>query len=620
VTIASVDLDHDYPPIEHYAVIGNCRTAALVSAEGSVDWLCLPHFSAPSMFAALLDRERGGRFALLPRDVRSAQRRYLSDTNVLQTEFCCAHGVLRVTDFMTVLSEAEQREALQPQHQLIRIVECTDGEVLLDVEYQPRPGYARRTPTLERRGRLGWRCQQDGMVAFLQSSIMLAPAAPGTLAASTPIHAGERHQLVLSYCSRDVGVLLPLGQAVERQLQATLRWWRSWASQCTFQGPHRSEVLRSALTLKLLTYCLSGAVVAAATTSLPEGPSGARNWDYRYCWLRDTSLVLQSFVDLGFVAEAGAFLGWLLHATRLTQPYLQVMYDVYGETSLNETTLDHLEGYRGKGPVRIGNAAHRQLQLDTYGEVLLTAHGFVERGGELDSYERELLVGFGRSVCELWRQPDAGIWEVRTQPRHNTHSKLMCWVALDCLTRLDARIGLGAACRRMRDERDVIRREIDTFGFDPALGSYVGYFGGHEPDASLLLMARYGYLEATDARMRGTVSYIERRLSVDDGLLYRYPPDSGYDGVRGPENLFTICSFWLVDYLARAGELERAKALFERLLAMSNDVGLYAEEIRASDRSAMGNFPQAFSHVGLITAALSLSQARRGKRDQQIAQ
>jgi GH15 family glucan-1,4-alpha-glucosidase len=609
-----------YPPIEQYAAIGNCRTIALVSAEGSIDWLCLPHFSAPSMFAALLDRRRGGRFALRPRDINSVDRCYLSGTNVLQTDFRCAHGVLRVTDFMTILSEAEMRTALQPEHQLIRIVEGVQGAVLLDVTYQPRPHYARRVPRLICRAGLGWLCHQDGVVAYLQSSVELTRAAPGLLRGWATVHAGKRHQFVLSSCSHDIGVLLPLGSPVQRQLEATVRWWRGWAAQCTYQGAYRDEVLRSALTLKLLTYCPSGAVVAAATTSLPEGPGGDRNWDYRYCWLRDTSLVLQSFIDLGFVAEAQAFLGWLLHATRLTQPYLQVMYDVYGETALGERTLDHLEGYRGQGPVRIGNAAHRQLQLDTYGEVVLTAHSFVERGGELDAYERQLLVGFGRSVCKLWQQPDASIWEVRTAPRHNTYSKLMCWVALDCLTRLDARIGLGPGCAGMRDERDRIRREIDTRGFDPRLGSYVGYFGGRDPDASLLLLARYGYLDAADRRMRGTVRYIERRLGVDDGLLYRYPPASGYDGVGGTENLFTICSFWLVDYLARAGEVERAQALFERLLALGNDVGLYAEEIRVGDHAAVGNFPQAFSHVGLITAALALEQAQRGKRDQQIAQ
>ncbi len=611
--------DWDYPPIGDYAAIGNCKTLALVSRQGSIDWLCVPHFSAPSLFAALLDRREGGRFAIRPRDIQRIDRRYVDHTAVLQTEFRCAHGTARLTDFLTVLPEHEQRLAVHPEHQLIRILECVQGDIEVDVLYQPRPDYARRRPRLVRRGRLGWLCEANGIAAYLQTTVDLAAVEPDILAGTAALHAGECAQFVLGYCHNDVGVLLPLGTAVQERLNSTVRWWRGWSAQCTYEGPYREVVVRSALTLKLLTYCLSGAVVAAATTSLPEGPTGERNWDYRYCWLRDTSLVLQSFIDLGFVAEAAAFLGWLLHATRLTQPRLQVMYDVYGETALTERTLPQLEGYRGQGPVRIGNAAHRQLQLDIYGDVVLTACSFIERGGQLDRDERELLIGFGRSVCELWREPDASIWEVRTAPRHNTYSKLMCWVALDRMIKLHERVALPAACADMPEIRQRIREAIDAHGFDAKRNSYVGYFGGTEPDASLLLLARYGYLAADDPRMVGTVRYIEQRLSVDEGLLYRYPPDTGYDGVRGTENLFLICSFWLVDYLARAGSIDRAQRLFERLVRLGNDVGLYAEEVSARDESPVGNFPQAFSHVGLITAALALAQAQQGKRDKEIA-
>ncbi|HZP86194.1 MAG TPA: glycoside hydrolase family 15 protein [Burkholderiales bacterium] len=611
--------DWDYPPIGDYAVIGNCRTIALVSRQGSIDWLCLPHFSSPSLFAALLDRHRGGRFAIRPRDVQRTQRSYRAHTPVLQTEVECNGGTVRLTDFFTVLPDDVQRDALHPQHQLVRIVECVSGEVSVDVLVQPRPDYARHIATLIKRGKLGWLCQYRGLVAYLQSTFQLDTLGPGSLAACLRLRASERHQLVLNYCENDVGVLCPLGGTVDQWRDYTVRWWQSWCDQCSYRGDHREAVLRSAITLKLLTYCLSGAVVAAPTTSLPEGPSGARNWDYRYCWLRDTSLVLQSFVDLGFVAEARAFLGWLLHATRLTQPRLQVLYDIYGETALTERELPHLEGYRGLKPVRIGNAAHNQLQLDVYGEVVLTAFGFVERGGTLDAYERDLLLGFARSVCKLWTCPDSSIWEVRTAPRHNTYSKLMCWVALDRLVQLEGRLRLSDSCEAMRTTRDRIRADIEANGFDPKLNSYVGYYGGQDPDASLLLLARYGYLHADDPRMVGTVRYIEQRLSVAGGLLYRYPPGGQYDGVRGPENLFAICSFWLVDYLARLGDVTRARNLFERLLGLANDVGLYAEEFSASDFAPLGNFPQAFSHVGLITAALSLDQAQRGKRDKEIA-
>jgi GH15 family glucan-1,4-alpha-glucosidase len=615
-----VSQDRDYPPIGDYAAIGNCRTIALISRQGSLDWLCLPHFSAPSLFAALLDARGGGRFALRPRDVISVRREYLRETNVLTTEFVCAHGTVRLTDFFSVLTEVELRRELHPEHQIIRRVECVQGAVQLDILYQPRPGYARRSPALIQRGKLGWLCQHNGLAVYLQSTLPLAAAGPGTLTGSPTLHAGARHDLILSYCQNDAVVLCAPGETAERRLASTVQWWRGWCGQCTYSGPYRDAVLRSALTLKLLTYCLSGAVVAAATTSLPEGPTGERNWDYRYCWLRDTSLVLQSFIDLGFVTEARAFLGWLLYATRLTQPRLQVLYDVYGETALPERTVRQLEGYQGKGPVRIGNAAHSQLQLDVYGDVVLTACSFVRRGGELDRYERELVTGFGRAVCQLWRLPDASIWEIRGKPRHNTYSKLMCWVALDRLVELNGLLGMPASSDRLRGIGGQIREEMDRRGFDAGLNSYVGYFGGRDPDASLLLLARYGYIRPDDPRMLGTVACIERMLTVRDGLLYRYPAGAGYDGVPGSENAFALCSFWLVDYLARLGDVRRACALFERLLVLANDVGLYAEEFGAEDGRPLGNFPQAFSHVGLITAALALSQAHEGKRGEAIAQ
>jgi GH15 family glucan-1,4-alpha-glucosidase len=607
-----------YPPIGDYAAIGNCRTLALVSRAGSIDWLCLPHFSGPSVFAAMLDAERGGRFAVIPRDVQDVHRMYVHDTNVLCTTYHCSRGVLRLTDFLTAHAGLEATHRLEAQHELVRIVECIEGEVALDAIYAPRPDYARHTPRLQHRGALGWACTYRGMIAFLTSDLGFEAKDPATLAASATLEAGERRQLVFSYSECDIGVVNPLGDAVQQRLDSTVRWWRSWSARSIYEGPYRGPVMRSALALKLLTFSLSGAVIAAATTSLPEGRTGARNWDYRYCWLRDTSLVLQSFLDLGFVSESRAFLGWLLHATRMTQPRLQVLYDVFGETSLTEYELDDLEGYRGIGPVRIGNAAHEQLQLDVYGEVVLTAFDYVERGGALDDYERRLLVGFGRSVCELWRSPDQGIWEIRLPPRHNTYSKLMCWTALDRLVKLDERIGLPIDCGAMRRERDAIRDDIEAHAFDRELMSYVGYYGGKAPDASLLLMARYGYIDAKDERMVGTWRLMEREL-MHDGLLYRYPPGPSYDGVEGGENLFGICSFWLVDYLARLGEVDRAEVLFEQLLGCANDVGLYAEELDRETKAPLGNFPQAFTHVGLITAALAIAQARAGHREQEIA-
>jgi GH15 family glucan-1,4-alpha-glucosidase len=606
-----------YPPLADYAAIGNCRTLALVSRAGSMDWLCMPHFSGPSFFAALLDARHGGRFALTPRDITATERAYVAETNVLQTRFRCQEGELVLTDFMTIRA-GDQGAMLEPAHEIVRIAECTEGSIALDAFYQPRPGYAARVPQLRKRGKLGWICEHRGLAANLLSDLDFEAREAGTLTATTTLHAGERRAAVLSFCENDVAVIGLLGDTPQALLRETAGWWKSWCRLCTYGGPHAAAVRRSALSLKLLTYSLSGAVVAAPTTSLPEGPSGDRNWDYRYCWLRDTSLVLQSFVDLGYVQDAQAFLSWLLHATRLTQPRLQVMYDVFGETTLTERKLDRFEGYRGIGPVRVGNAAHDQLQLDIYGDVIMTVDGYVKRGGSLDRSEKTLLTGFGQSVRELWRCPDRSIWEIRVPHRQNTYSKLMCWTALDRLLQLDAALALGVDRRAYAADRDSIRSDIEAHGYDAQVGSYVGYYGGRAADASLLLMARYGYVEPDDPRMLGTCRHIERTLAVD-GLLYRYPPGGDYDGVRGEENLFAICSFWLVDYLARLGDVDRAAKLFERLLRLANDVGLYAEEFDAHTLMPLGNFPQAFTHVGLITAALSLEQAMRGKRGQEIA-
>jgi GH15 family glucan-1,4-alpha-glucosidase len=596
--------------IEDYAAIGDCRTLALVSRFGSIDWCCLPDFSGPSLFAALLDREHGGCFALVPRQVERIVQRYEDDTNVLRTRFTCVGGVVELTDFMSIPEAGGASADEQPPQEIVRILRCTEGSCEVDALFQPRPDYARLQPALAAQGEGRWLCRTPGGGAQLSTSIPFAPGADDTLRAVFTLRQGEQHVALLHAPAGHGSSPASLVADAEGRLAATIAWWRGWCTRCAYQSEYAAAVTRSALALKLLSHRPTGAVVAAGTTSLPEGPTGARNWDYRFCWLRDTSLVLHAFTDLGYLSESDAFLRWLLHATRSTRPRLQVLYDVYGEASLPEQVLPQLRGYHGIGPVRIGNAASFQIQHDVYGEVILTACDHCECGGKLNELEKELLAGFAGVVCEIWRQPDHGIWEIRLPPRHNTHSKLMCWAALDRALHLHATRGLPIDPQRLTAERDAIRAEIEANAYDAALGSYVGFYVSQAADASLLLMPRLGYLEPRDPRMMGTVDHIMKQLSVD-GLLYRYPPNIGYDGVAGCEQLFAICSFWCVDCLARQGRIGEAEAMYERLLKLRNHVGLYAEEFSAHDGRPLGNFPQAFSHVGSITAALSISAARR---------
>ncbi|MGK9168698.1 glycoside hydrolase family 15 protein [Inquilinus limosus] len=589
-----------------HAVTGDCRTAALVSRWGSVDWLCLPHFSAPTIFAALLDEARGGRFAIRPLGLVEVRRRYVGDTAVVETTFRTVSGTARLTDMLTVLGEHADR--LEPQQELLRLVEVTCGEVDLEVVYEPRPDFGRTRPRLSRRGALGWALEHGSGLVLLHTDAELGLSADkATLTGRLRLAAGQRRAFSLTFVERDVGVVLTLGAEAERRKAETLVWWEGWSGRCRRFGPHHAAVLRSAITLKLLTYSLSGAVVAAPTTSLPETMGGVRNWDYRFCWLRDASLTMEAFLELGYRAEAEAFLEWLLHATRLTWPELQVLYDIFGEASIPEEVLDHLDGYGGSRPVRIGNGAWNQLQLDAYGAVIMAAAAYVLHGGTLDEGEKRMLVGLGRCVCRLWRKPDQGIWEMRGPPRHHTHSKIVCWAALDCLLFLDGQGALSVPREDFAREREAVRRWVDESAYVPGLG-YVAEPRTRRPDASLLILPHYSYVEDDDPRFAETFAFIERELG-QGGLLLRYPP--GTDGIEGEDSPFGICSFWAVEALARMGRLDEAERRFARLLAMANDLGLYAEEIDKDGR-AVGNFPQAFTHVGLIQAALAIENARKG--------
>lgn len=596
------------PPIGDYAIIGDCRGAALVSRAGSIDWLCWPRFDSPSLFAALLD-ERGGRWSVAPTQPYQVERRYLENTNVLETRFHTESGTLRLTDLMPVASEEEKKSLLLSDHEIVRMAECEEGEVEVEMVFEPRPDYGLRPPRLRLAGRLGLRVETHLGLLVLRTDLPLQISDGGCVRARTRLRAGEHLPLSLTFADEWPAVLPPLGEWTRDRIARSVAWWRGWAARLIYDGPARDAVVRSALVLKLLVYAPSGAVVAAPTTSLPERVGGDLNWDYRYCWLRDASLTVRALFGLGYVHEAEAFMSWLLHSTRLTRPRLRILYDVFGNVPHTERTLDWLEGYRSSRPVRVGNAAATQLQLDVYGEVIDATTHFVRTGGSFDRETQRMLCAFGDYVCHNWQRPDEGIWEPRSGQAHKTHSRVLCWTALDRLIELHAKGHLpGASAEQFAIQRDLIRRDVEQRAWNARLQSYAAELDGSDLDASLLLMSWYGFEDAASPRMRQTYARIQQHLGAGDGLLYRYRT-----GESPGEGAFGICCFWGVEYLALGGgSPEDAQQRFEQVLAHANDLGLYAEEIDPHTGDALGNFPQAFTHVGLINAALSIARRLQG--------
>jgi GH15 family glucan-1,4-alpha-glucosidase len=588
--------------IGDYAIIGDCRSAALISRHGSLDWLCLPHFSSPAVFGALLDQQRGGRFRIGPSVAARVTRRYLPNTNVLETTYRTSDGAVRLLDSMTIPTD----DGLQPACEILRLVEGIEGAVPIRIELDPQPDYGRRPARLEQRGRSAWTWSWGHECAHFVSDASLQ-AQGARVVGETSVQAGQRLWSSIAYVKGDVGVVPNLGDGAQRRIDSTAQWWATWAARARYAGPHRDAVLRSALTLKLLTYILSGAVVAAPTSSLPETIGADRNWDYRYCWLRDAALTMRAFVGLGYIDEGRAFLDWMLHATRLTWPELRVLYDVYGQSRLPETELDHWRGFRDSRPVRIGNGAYSQVQLDIYGAVCYAACEFATHTRSLEPDEARLLRGFGQAVCRLWQRPDNGIWEIRGEPRHYTLSKAMCWTALDALLSLASQ-GMLKALPEFASTRAALREVVETRGYNQKIDSYAAVLDGSRVDSSLLLMGCLGYVDPRDQRMRATLARIQERLSRN-GLLCRY--ERGYDEIEAPEGAFGICSFWAIENLAKRGDLVEAQRSFEHVLGFANDLGLFAEEIDVDSGGHLGNFPQAYTHVGLINAALTLAPEHR---------
>ena len=596
------------PPIEDYAIIGDTRSAALISRDGSIDWLCWPRFDSRSWFARLLDVNRGGHFSIHPHEPFRATRRYIDLTNVLETTFTTDRGVARLTDLMPVMREEEKHSRLTPFRQLLRRIECIEGEIAIDVEYVPRPDYARAIPRLEERG--GVIIAIDGPTILHLRSDVAFDIDRDQARAHFTLKKGERRDFALAFDSHSPAVFAPIGDEASQEIKRTLDYWRDWISHLQYEGPHKDAVARSVLVLKLLTYAPSGAIVAAVTTSLPELVGGIRNWDYRYCWLRDAAFTVGTLNDCGYNVESGSFVDWLLYATRLTHPHLQILYDVFGESNLPEENLDHLDGYHGSKPVRIGNNARNQFQLDIYAEVLGAAeeHFNDEPDRPLPREARKMLTRLADIVVKRWREPDFGIWEKRSGRQQHVHSKIMSWSALDCAIRL-----LGDN-ERWRRECDEIKRVVLERGFNTRLNSFVSEFDGDELDASLLYATRIGFLPADDPRMIGTIDAIRRTLGHDE-LIDRYRTETTEDGLPPGEGAFVACSFWLAEALMLAGREDEARDVFEKLLARTNDVGLLSEEIDVASGGMRGNFPQALTHIGLVSAAICLSDSDKKRRE-----
>ena len=595
------------PSIGDYAIIGDCRSAALISRDGALDWLCWPRFDSPAVFAGLLDVDRGGRWRITPQDACRTTRRYLPDTNVLETLFATHAGVLTSTDFMPLTDDLYGRCHLSPDHHIIRLLRCESGRVDVDVTFAPRPNFGAGVTRIVDRGRLGLRVSSGhGMLSLHANTAFEIER--GTATARVTMEAGDEIPFVLTYSEASPEVLPILDQSADA-LERTVLWWQCWLASNEYDGPHADAVRRSILTLKLLEYPASGAFVAAPTTSLPERIGGELNWDYRYCWLRDAAFIMEALCGTGFVPEAEAFAEWLLHATRLTQPKLMVMYDLDGNPAPGERPLNHLAGHRGSTPVRLGNAARSQSQLDTYGEVVSGVAKLLKHIGKpADRETSKVLVGFGRYVCEHWQEPDAGIWEPRDDPVVHTHSRLLAWAALDALIDLDRHaLVRGVPVLTFSSTRDALRRAIESECWCERLSSYTSEPAASKLDATLLLMAIHGFHDASNDRMRKTHAAVFRRLGAGGPLLYRNLPDDG----TPVEGAFGICGFWRAHFLALGGgSLEEAEAAFIELLRTGNDVGLFGEETDPASGDILGNFPQAFTHVGLINAALAIERRR----------
>ncbi len=597
-------------PIAAYGLLADCNTAALAERHGSIDWLCLPRYDSPAVFARLLDPD-GGHWSIRPTGSFTTTRRYLPGTLVLETTFEGEEGVVRLTDAL-VFAEGQRGHELGmgAPHELLRHLECLSGRVALAMELAPRPEYGLVHPLLRR--------TEDGARTFGgPNQVALRAGTPveledSTIRATFVLGEGESVGFALRWLAPDREGGSPIhAEQVGQRIADTVDAWRSWeAEHDIYEGPNRELVRLSSRVLKGLTYRPTGAIVAAPTTSLPETVGGERNWDYRYSWIRDASLTIEALYIGACSDEAGEFISFMTSAAGGGDS-LQIMYGIAGEHDLSERELSHLRGWRDSAPVRVGNGAWSQTQLDVYGELLGALHLYREQLGELHPEIQRFVAVLADAAARRWGERDAGMWEMRGEPRHHLSSKVLCWTALDRAVKLAPQLGSHAHAEAWAEQRDQVREAILSRGWSEKRQAYAQSFDSEELDAGVLLMPLVGFLPASDPRMRSTIDAIAADLT-EGGLVLRYANEAGLndDGLTGEEGTFVICSFWLVSCLAQAGELERAQTLFDQLVGYCNDLGLLAEEVDTARGELLGNFPQAFSHIGLINAAWQIDRAR----------
>ncbi len=594
-----------YKPISDYGIIGNMMTAALVSRDGSIDWCCLPRFSSPSVFAAILDDDKGGSFRVSPEAEFESHQQYLPDTNILQTTFTTRTGTATLTDFMPCY--ARTNGALSTALQIHRILRCEEGSIVLEALFQPRLNYSRGDTNLgiAKHGVTAGYANDGVALSSGQAFHLDGPAAVSRFT----LEHGQSTEFVLRH-----GPHAPMPTSTYNpsgRFEKTRAYWQELAAGCTCDVKWRDAIVRSYLTLHLLIYHPTASMIAAATTSLPEEIGGERNWDYRFSWLRDASVTLDAFTGLGHKDEAIGYMRWLLAVCTERGPAGQVLFGIEPDDDLDEHILDHLKGYRDSRPVRIGNGAYQQRQLDVFGEVLEAAYNYTRIEGYVSQSTWNLLEDYVNAADSLWRMPDNGIWEMRGEPFHFVHSKMMCWVALDRGIRIASEMGYaGQHLERWRQTATDIRNDIFANGWNAQRQSFTQHYDTTALDSSLLLMPLLHFLPADDDRMQATIEHVVSALSVN-GLLRRYRTEETVDGLGGSDGVFVWCTYWLVRNLIRLNRVEEAQTLYERLLSYRNHVGLYSEMIDASSGESLGNVPQSLSHLGVIIAGLELSERSR---------